>query len=531
MSRGKISIGIDVRAKDVIVATLKREGRRTSLTDLQVLSTPQLLERGSYRDTHHVIEAVNQAIEAHITTNPRLAMSAVRSRTLMTTVPLKGLTRQKATQVITAQANRHFPNPADLTLAVDTAHLRVRGRKPKTNSWLAAATPTEHLQALGEIEEGISRTIARYEPKAIATLRAAHPHVTEPGDHIILAGGDDGADLTLVLDGVIELVRLVGTDLEHDITPELARTIDYLSGEGREAPTLHLAAYQEHAQRLADALNVNVTTVTPWDALTLPPELEEDTALLEAGVTAIGLALGVLDDPTPDANLRPATRRAKPTQAGSSAAAPRGNLLQAASLALVLAAGGYHFMTTLGVNDLRSDVQRLQAQLATSTSPERMRVAELQTSIDELLRHEALAEDLTRYRLRPTEHIQRVVANLPSTTRSRTGDGLRFQSLNLRVATEVPPAHQPLPMDADPATIITIAGVAPDNITLENDLRALEAHPGLLTHVRHANRVNTDDPSDPSLATQIEVLTLHQPAGKPADAQASVTALPLEEHQ
>lgn len=530
MSRGKTSIGIDVRAKSIIIATLKRDGRHTTLTDLQSIDTPQLLERGGYRDTHHVIEAVNRAIEAHITTNPRIALSAVRSRTLMTTVPLKGLTRQKATQVITAQATRHFPNPNELTLAVDTAHLTARGRKPKTTTWLAAATPNEHLKALTEIEEGISRTIARYEPKATATLRAAHPHVTEPGDHIVLGGGDDGADLTLILNGAIELVRLVGTDLQRDITPELVRTLDYLRSEGREAPTLHLAAYQDHAQHLADTLEVDVTTVTPWDALTIDPELEQETALLDAAVTAIGLALGALDDPTPDLNLRPAARRARPTQAGSGAA-PRTNIAQAASLLLVLGAGAYHLMTTLTVNDLRASVQGLQAQLTSTTSPERLRVEELQTTIDELLRHEALAAQLTSRRLRPTEHIQRVVSNLPSTSRSRHGDGLRFQTLSLRVATEAPPAHQPLPLDAQPATLITITGVAPNNLTLENDLRALEADANLRTHVRHANRVNPDDPTDASIATQIEVLTLHQPAGEHPDAHASVTALPLEEHQ
>ena len=389
MSRGKTSIGIDIRTRSVTIATLVREGRRTTLLDLQTINTPQLLDRDTYRDPHHITQAINHALESHITTNPTISLSAFRARTLMTTVPLQGLTRQKAAQVITAQASRHFPNPNEHTLATDTAHLNIRGKKPKTTSWLAAATPNDHIKAISEIEEGISRPIARLEPKAMAALRAAKTNITH-GDHLILSGGDDGADLTLIRDGEIEIIRLLGPDLDRDIKPELARSLDYLRGDDREPPTLHLAAYLEHAQHLSESLDVDVMNVMPWEGLnlTLDPELEEDSEALQAGITAIGLALGGLDAAAPDLNLRAAQRRSRKPHA---AAAPRANLMQVASLLLVLGAGGYHFMTTLAVNDLRNDVNALNNQLMSAASPERQIVQELQTSINQLLQHEALA--------------------------------------------------------------------------------------------------------------------------------------------
>lgn len=527
MSRGKTSVGIDVRAKSVVLATLTREGRKTTLADIQTINTPQLLERGGYRDTHHIIEAINQALESHITTNPLISLSAARSRTLMTTVPLKGLTRQKATQVITAQANRHFPNPNELTLAVDTAHLTIKGRKVKATNWLAAAVPNEHLKAIAEIQEHTGRAFTRLTPKAIAALHAAYPNITTPGDHLILSGADDGADLTLILGGVIEVIRLLGPNLERDIKPELARTLDYLRSEKRDPPTLHLAAYQEHGQHLAETLEVDVMNVAPWDALTLDEELDTTPETLDGAITAIGLALGALDAAAPDINLRLPQRRSRTSKPATSA--PRANMLQVASFALVLAGGGYHLMTTLQVNDLRANVNTLNSQLMTNTSPERMTVDELQTSIDELLRHEALAQQLTTKRLRPTRHIARVVNGLPSTSRSSQGDGLRFQTLALRAATEVPAAHQPLNDSDQPATIITITGLAPNNLTLEQDLRELEQDTSLRAHVRRANRTNPEDPTDTSISTQIEILTLHQPTAPAApEAEEHATILPLE---
>lgn len=527
MSRAKTSIGIEIRNKSIIVATLVREGRRTTLTDTRTIPTPQLLERGNYRDTHHIIHALNQALEAHITTNPLISVSAARARTLMTTVPLKGLTRHKATQVITAQANRHFPNPTEHTLAIDTAHLSARGKKPPVTQWLAAATPTEHLKAIADIEEGISRPIARVEPKAIATIRAAHPHIIAPGNHIILNGGDDSADLTLILHGVIELVRLVGPDLEREIIPELVRTLDYLRDEGHDTPTIHLATHHQHAHQLAELLEAPINPITPWDALSLDPEFKADQETLEASVTAIGLALGALGAPGPDLNHRAAHRAAH----GARGRTPqRTTPLQVASLLLVLAAGGYHLLTTLAVNDLRADVQALEAQLRTGASPERHHLSMLQARLDDLLRHEMLALDLASNRLRPTSHIQRVVNGLPSTSRSRQGDGLRFQSLTLRTAMEVPATYQPLPPNATPATLLTIAGVAPDPLTLEQDLRHLETDPSIRAHVRHANRANTDDPTDPTIHTQLEILTLH-PHDPQTSPEANATPLPMENHQ
>ena len=528
MSRGRTSVGIDVRAKSVIVATLKRDGRKTALTDIQVIDTPQLLERGMYRDTHHIIEAINTAIEGHITGSPALALGAVRSRTFMTTIPLRGLNRQKAAQVINAQAAKHFPNPGEHTIAVDTARLPTRARRGKgpEGDWLAAATPNDHLKAIAEVEEGISRPIDRVEPKAIATLRAARAQITQPGNHLVLGGGDDGADLTILVDGVVHLVRLLGPDLERDIIPELARTLDYLRSEGHETPTLHLATQQEHAKRLTEALEVDTLPITPWDELAIDDELHLDPNDMQAAVTAIGLALGALDPTSPDLNLKPSGKRAKATRA----VAPRGNTVQAASLALILAAGAYHYLATQTVNGLRDEVRALETQLLSGGTPERRRVEQLQVAIDEILRHEALVLDLTTRRLKPTEHIQRVITALPSSSKAATGQGLRFQTLNLRAATEAPAAHQPLPPEALPATLITITGVAPDTLTLEDDMRVLEQDPYLRGYVRYTNRTHAEDVSDASVNTQIEVLTLHEPITTHAtESLANLTPLPVEE--
>jgi len=525
VSRGKTSVGIDINTRSITIATLKRERRRITVVDVQTIDTPQLLDRHNYRDTHHITQAINHALESHITTKPNISLTAMRNRTPMTTVPLKGLTRQKATQVITAQANRHFPNPTEHTLAVDTAQLTIRGKKPKTNNWLAAATPNTHLKAISDIEEGINRPITRVTPKAIATLRAAHPNITTPGDHLILNGSDDGADLTLILDGTIEVLRLLGPNLERDIKPELARTLDYLRSEDRDPPTLHLAAYLDQSQHLAETLQVDVMNVTPWEApnLTLDPALEENPETLQTATTAIGLALGGLDPQAPDLNLRSARRRAPATQAP---APQRANVMQAASLLAILGAGGYHLMTTLSVNNLRSNINTLNTQLMNSANPQRQTIQELQTNIDQLLHHQALAQQLTSQRLHPTQHIERVVNGLPSTAHSHNGEGLRFQTLTLRTTTETPTAYQPLPADTTPATLITITGIAPDQLTLEQDLRTLEANESLRAHVRHANRTHPDMPDDTSISTQLEILTLEHPNREPpANTPEPLTAL------
>jgi len=523
VSRGKTGIGVDARGRSVVAATVRREGRKTVLVDVQAFDTPQLLERGSYRDAQHVAAPISRVVEGHLAHEPVIALGAVRSRTPVITVPLRGLNRQKAARVITAQAPQHFPNPGDITLAVDTAHLPVKERRGKTpnRDWLAAATPNDNLKTIAKIERSVGRAVNRVEPKALATLRAARGRVTQPGDHLVLGGADDGGDLTIVLDGTVHLVRLLAPDLERDVIPELAKTLDYLRSEGRETPTLHLAAHQQHADRLAQALEVETSPVTPWDDLEVSDAI--DPHLLGDAVTAIGLALGALDPGAPDLNLKPAARRAA---AHATATAPRGDLLQAASLALVVAAGAYHFLTARAVDNLRGEVRELEAQLLTGGSPERRHVERLQAAIDETLRHEALVHDLEARRLKPTEHVTRVVAALPSAANAATGQGLRFESLALRATDTPPPAHQPLPPGTRPATLVTITGAAPDTLTLEEDMRAVEADPRLRGYVRYANRADPNDPNDATVNTQIEILTLHP---QPAEDDLAAAAPPLEE--
>ena len=297
-SKGKstTSIGVDVGSKGLIVAAVEQSGRQTTLTNVAHLDTPQLIERGGYRDPGMLGEALKSVLASYLPTNPRISVGSVRSRTLMTTVSLPGLNRQKATTVIKSQASRHFPNPGKLTLAVDTADLTPparAGSKRAGGNWLVAAIPNEHLNAIKDVEDAFGQSIRRYEPKALAALRAALPALTSGEDHLILSGGNDGSDLTVILDNTIELVRLIGPDFEKDILPELNRTLDYLRSEGRPEPTLHLAIHASEADRLRDDLGLQtVNILTPWDDLFAGDDIHANA--LAGATTAIGLALGGL---------------------------------------------------------------------------------------------------------------------------------------------------------------------------------------------------------------------------------------------
>ena len=294
-SKGTTSIGVDIGSRGLIIAAVRQSGRRTSLTNVTHLDTPLLIERDGYRDPNMLGGALQEILQPYTSSSPRVSVGSVRARTLMTTVRLQGLNKQKATTVLKSQASRHFSNPGELSLAVDTADIEppARGKKRSTDNWLVAAIPTEHLNAIREVEEAFGTPIGRYEPKALASLRAALPALQGGEDHLILSGGNDGSDLTVILGGTIELVRLIGPDFEKDILPELNRTLDYVRSEDRPEPTLHLAIHADEADRLKDDLGLqNVNILTPWDDLFGGEEIQPEA--LAGAATAIGLALGGL---------------------------------------------------------------------------------------------------------------------------------------------------------------------------------------------------------------------------------------------
>lgn len=227
----------------------------------------------------------------------------------------------------------------------------------------------------------------------------------------------------------------------------------------------------------------------------------------------------------PDLNFRPQGKGGA-TGRSISPSGLSGNLLPMIAFAMVLAAGGYHLVTVLSTNSLRANVEDLRYDVASgSATPEQAIVEELQAELDDITRHKNLVDELRIARFEPTDHIEQVIAALPSTRRSGEGTGMRFQSLALEAAGEMTTAgFQPLPDDAFPVATVTLQAIAPSNTVLEEDLRALESHDTLRANLRSSNRRSTTDDTDETVIAQVEILTLAPPF---EDTQDSFATEPL----
>lgn len=235
----------------------------------------------------------------------------------------------------------------------------------------------------------------------------------------------------------------------------------------------------------------------------------------------------------PDLNFRPASSKrvkAATSSRGLSLGGLSGNLFQVIAFVMILGAGGYHFVTVLATNSLRSSVDTLRYEVASGTAtPQQAIVDELQAELDDIYRHKGLVDQLELVRFAPTHEIERVIAALPSTGRSFDGTGMRFQSLALEAADDtITSSFQPLPDDHQPVATVSIQALVPSNTVLEADLRALEQHDTLKANLRSSNRTSVTDATDATVTAQLEILTLTPPPT--LEPTTDVTPIAQDDH-
>lgn len=501
--RGPISIGIDIRDDHTIIAVVQG-GARPALRTIASYATHRTSDSGQYRNSDAIRDAIEQTIRTYRSSKPKISISTPRRSTSYSTATLPGLTRNQAHKVITTQASRHFGNHAELHLAIAPATTQP---KPPTRAkhWLIAGTPHNNITTLADALASLKATLTHYETPATATLRTITT-LTNHGTHIVLNGSPDGGDITIINDGVIELIRSYrGDDLDHDILPELNRAIEYLKNQNHHHPHLHLASHHQHQQHLQHSLNLDNEHIhTPNLNDILDPNHDISDTETHASLTAIGLALGALPKyPNPITPLILNTTARAPTRTSSSSVT-NGTLTLAIALTLLAAGGAYHLITELNTRTLRSDVQTLQNTLHSgAATPEQRIIEDLQRDIDHLQRHQRAVHHLNNQRTDTIKDLNDLNSAIPNSANADRNQATRYTSLSINHHTPNNDPNQP-----HTTTLITLNLITPNLTTLEHDLTNLERAPRFTPHLRHANRLNPNTPNDPTINAALHI-TLH----------------------
>lgn len=495
-ARGPVAIGIDLREDEVVIAVV-RGGKRPHLSSLTRQRVPRTSDAGVYRSSDAIATTISETVRTYRASSPRISVSAARRSTHYSSADLPGLKRKQAEAVIHTQAARHFGNHADLHLAIAPALERRARAHAAKHRWIIAGTPRANTATLRDALKSLSAPLTHHESAATATLRTI-TGLAQHGTHVVLNGTPDGGDITITHDGAIELIRTYrGHDLERDILPELHRTLEYLRNQDRHDPHLHLASHHADRHRLQDAFELDDDHLHTPDLDTLlssDDSISADERL--ASLTAIGLALGALGHhhavPVLDLNHTPRKASGHPHSST--------NPLNLIALSLLLAAVGYHTLTSLSTRALRDDVAALRhTVLSGAATPEQAIVDELQHQIDTLQRHQHAVNSLALQRTDTIADLHHLNHTITSSAHPDRAHATRYTQLSLD--------HEPTYDHTRPTngSRITLQLISPTLLTLEHDLANLERDPRLSPSLHELSRVDPLDNGNPNVRATLEI--------------------------
>lgn len=479
VSNAQTSVGVDIRENTITVATIKYTQRKRTVTQIGHYRINGISENGILRGGNTVTEIIQNIMNANKNARVNIIVGAARKSTLYATEDYKSLTQNQITKAIPTQAPKFFTNHQELTLASAPAYIRKRRRLD--NHWVIVGTPSANVRLIREAGKSTRANIIAIEPKAISVLRIT-PDLTDEETHIIINGGDDGTEITVIEDGRISLIRSIPRSSTTDIEPEIARVIDYLRNQTETPITTHLLTHQTLKENLA-AYGVKVRTPSITDAIDTSTSIPDDD--LAGAFTAVSLALAAVPASGiaahyPNVDFLHAGKRSKAARAGG----PSPAFFPIVSAIALAGAAGYHVITNNQINNLRNEVRTLRETVLTGSATEEQRIAEsIERQIENQRAYLNAHDFAENERTQPTSDIATILSAMPNVATEDRTKATRFSDLTItyeRNQLFIPPGES--------FARVNVTFVSPDLQAIETDMNGLETHEQLRPSLRTVSR-------------------------------------------
>ncbi|MGH2398301.1 MAG: type IV pilus biogenesis protein PilM [bacterium] len=305
---GARAVGIDIGARAIKVAELRRTTKGIELSRYGVAATPEAaVQNGMILDPPAAAEAIVAVLREAGIRARRVIASVSGQHVLARILRLPPIPENEVKQAVRWEAERHLPFPVEEAV-LDTqvvGELSEDGRRQI--EVLLAAAPEPLVLTYIETLEAAGLSADALEVSAVAMVRA----LTAPAPEGVVAMVNLGASSTevaIVRDAVPQMTRTIPEGVEGSAATfetlglQLRRSFDFYRAQDEAGHVDRIilcgggARFPEIDRRLAQELDVPVTIGALPEALLISPTLDAATTSAAAPqlMIAVGLALRTL---------------------------------------------------------------------------------------------------------------------------------------------------------------------------------------------------------------------------------------------